>query len=516
MLSVNRMFGHNMVLQRDKIIKIWGTGDIGSTIEAQLTQIEISKTNKLANSTTVVDVNGNWFIELPPQDAAFDVSLTVRSGTEELTLLNIGIGEVWIAGGQSNMEYQVHFDDNKAVMLDKLQNRHVRHFNVPRISIPEMEALYNYEDFGVWLESTKDNLPNFSSVAAYFANDIQLNLNIPIGIIGCNWGGTPACAWIEPSYLEGNEGQVWLSEYTNKIQGIDVAKDKHNYINHPNSDTSQPLKPVDGLLGKIMYPGLNQQEQALLVKLTTDEDTSRNPISGGPHHQYRPGGLYQNMVSQIAPYTVRGVIWYQGESDSPHADVYQTVFRQLIKCWRDLWQEELPFLFVQLAPFEKWLAIDGNAFPELRKQQQLVEDAVENTWMVTSGDAGMDIDIHPKIKQPIGQRLALQALNHIYEKDVLSDAPRLLNINRTKHRIEFVFSNADGLYMKGNKVNALLLKDQNGHLLQPEKSYVEKDKLIVEGDVSSVAKIVFATTAYYSVNLFNHSDIPARPFEVTL
>jgi len=271
-----------------------------------------------------------------------------------------------------------------------------------------------------------------------------------------------------------------------------------------------------GLLGRIMYPGLNPQEQAALVKLTSAEDTTHNPVSGGPHHQYRPGGLYHNMVTKIAPYSVRGVIWYQEESDSPHADVYGTVFSQLIQCWRELWQETLPFLFVQLAPFDKWLAIDGNAFPEIRRQQQRIEDTVEQAWMVSSADAGMENDIHPKIKQPIGERLALQALKHIYGKTVLSDAPRYSAINKTDHRIEIAFTNADGLHIKGNKINALMVEDDTGASVEYSKSYIEAYKLVLEGEFTSPLIIKFASTPYYKVNLYNKSNIPARPFEATI
>lgn len=123
----------------------------------------------------------------------------------------------------------------------------------------------------------------------------------------------------------------------------------------------------------------------------------------GPKSEQNPGALYHHMLKGVAPFSVRGVIWYQGESDDRHPEVYATVFSQMIRCWRDLWGEELPFLFVQLAPFEKWLFTSGREYPLLRQQQELVSKTVPGVWMTTSGDAGMQWDIHPKEKKPISR-----------------------------------------------------------------------------------------------------------------
>ena len=505
-----------MILQRQKPITIWGTGNIGNRIEIRLIRTTDLGEDILASQAVSVDSDGNWITELSSQEAAYDLSMSITDGNSTTTFSDICIGEVWIAGGQSNMEYHVHFDKNKAEILNGPMNHRIRYFNFPQISIPEMEEKFDYCDFGIWRRCTPEDLPHFSSVAYYFVNDVSLSLDIPIGIVGCNWGGTPACAWIKESYLENTEGQIWLDEYNNKLEGLDIEKDKQNYLNHPNSDSSHPLKPIDGLLGKIMSPGLSEKEQAALVKVMFNNDTSNDPISGGPHHQYRPGGLYATMLTKIAPYNVRGVIWYQGESDSPHANVYHSVFSQLIQCWRDLWNEQLPFLFVQLAPFDKWLAIDGNAFPELRRQQQMVADNVENTWMTSSGDAGMETDIHPKEKKPIGQRLALLALNHIYHLNMLSEAPKFAGIEKSNNGIRIKFDHADGLYLDGCHINALCIEGQDGDVISYRQVSIDNDTLILEGNFEQKITIKFASTPYYRINLYNQAHIPATPFEVSI
>ncbi|EOB3584479.1 sialate O-acetylesterase [Vibrio vulnificus] len=514
MFSVNPLFGDHMILQRQKPIVIWGKGRAGDKVTVSLQVESPVEKQPLATQDVIVDQSGEWLAELPAQQAATGLVLSVTDGSNELSFQDIGIGEVWVAGGQSNMEYHVHFDANKSEIIQDQKSRQIRFFNVPQISIPEMESQFDYKDFAVWRCCTPQDLPHFSSVAYYFAHDLNLALDIPVGIVGCNWGGTPACAWIEESYLRNTPAQVWLDEYDAKSKGIDFEQDKQLYLNHPNSDTSQPLKAIDGLAGKIMFPGLSEAEQAEMVAEAASSQSPKAPISGGPHHPYRPGGLFKNMVSRMTAFKVRGVIWYQGESDSPHCDVYFSTFGKLIQCWREAWGECLPFLFVQLAPFSRWLAIDGEAFPELRQQQQKVADEIPNTWMVSSGDAGMETDIHPKVKKPIGQRLALLAQQHVYNQDILSEAPRFTIVERKSDSICIEFEHADGLYLKGNSVNALLVEDIRGESIPHHSFRIENHSLILEGDFEQAASIKFASTPYYQINLFNHSHIPALPFSV--
>ncbi len=515
MFSVNPIFGDHMILQRHKPIVIWGTGSAGNKVAVSLAKVSSSETHTLVAQDVFVGSNGEWITELPAQQAASGLVLSVTDGSSEFSFKDIGIGEVWVAGGQSNMQYHVHFDANKSEIIQAQNSRQIRFFNVPKISIPEMETRFDYKEFGVWRCCTPEDLPHFSSVAYYFARELNLSLDIPVGIVGCNWGGTPACAWVDERYLSNTSAQVWLDEYHTKLKGLDLEQDKLRYLDHPNSDVSQPLKAIEGLAGKIMFPGLSETEQLEMVRETASNPDQEAPINGGPHHQNRPGGLFENMVSRITTFKVRGVIWYQGESDSPHSNVYFDTFSQLIQCWRDAWGECLPFLFVQLAPFGRWLALDGKAFPELRRQQQKVADEIENTWMVSSGDAGMEIDIHPKIKKPIGERLALLARNHIYEHDILSQAPRFKSITKTGESICIEFEYADGLYLEGNSVSTLTIEGRSGESIPYQRFTVDGCCLILHGQFENAVSVSFASTPYYQVNLYNHSQIPALPFEVS-
>jgi sialate O-acetylesterase len=192
------------------------------------------------------------------------------------------------------------------------------------------------------------------------------------------------------------------------------------------------------------------------------------------------------------------------------------VFSQLIQCWRDLWDDNLPFLFVQLAPFGRWLDIDGEAFPTIREQQQTVARTVDQTWMASSSDAGMEMDIHPKRKKPIGKRLALLALEHIYNQPVLSEPPECVGAERFQGGIHLRFSHADGLYVDGDTIHALSIEGQNGEKLGYERAHIDNDTLVLEGQFEQSMTIKFAMTPYYEVNLYNSVGNPAQPFVVTV
>lgn len=508
MLNTAKIFGDFMILQRQKPIKVWGEGIPGSTVYGA---IGFNKENAV-KAEGVADGTGKWRLTFPSQKEAVDVTMEITDGEDTCIFSNVCIGEVWLAGGQSNMEYPLHFDEGKESVLNGPMNRNIRFFNYPQVSFDEMEEAYDYSQYGFWRLSTKEDLPYFSAVGYYFAEELSGSADLPIGIVGCNWGGTPACAWMDKDYLTGNKGQIWLDEYYEGIKGVDVEKDKAAFLSDPMNDRSQPLKTEEGLAGKILYPGLTVEEQKSLAELSQDQGI----LMIGPHHPCRPSGLYEAMLKKVAPYTIRGVIWYQGETDERHSEIYQLVFSQMIQCWRDLWQAELPFFFVQLAPFQEWLGNLGTNFPIVRQQQEMVSKTFSNTWMASSSDAGMKWDIHPKNKKPIGIRLALLAKKHIYGEDILADPPEIKKAMKEDHCITIEFNHGNGLYIKGETLHALHIFNKEGEELKFEQAAVQEDKLKIYGDFNSSVTLEFAWTPYYEVNLYNEEHNPVKPFKVLL
>ncbi|WP_160719702.1 sialate O-acetylesterase [Bacillus sp. USDA818B3_A] len=502
MLKTAMVFGDNMVIQQQKKFKVWGTGTFGKSVTGTL------KGKASVTAEAWIEENGKWMLTFPPQQVGRNLELIISDGEETIKFGNICIGEVWVAGGQSNMEYFLQHDAEKESVLNGAMNPDIRFFDYPKVSYEGQLEEHDYSRFGIWRTCTREDLPYFSAPAYYFAENLQNALDIPIGIVGCNYGGTPACAWMDSDYLKDNEGKAWLESFESAVKNLDVEEYKANFRANPMNDRSNPLQDDD----KFMYPGLTRQEQLGIMRMMTAENLNTY-MQKGPYSEKRPGGLYETMLKKVAPYTARGVIWYQGESDDENPELYGAVFSKMIECWRDLWEDKLPFLFVQLAPFGEWLGASGKQFPELRKQQEFVSKTVPDTWMISSSDAGMKWDIHPKYKKPIGTRLALLARGHIYGENILCDSPEFLNAERVNKGIRIYFKNAEGLHWKGDKLNALSVVLEDGTELTPLEVSVDQHGLLVKGDFPENVSVSFAKTGYYEVNLYNKEENPAKPFE---
>lgn len=261
-------------------------------------------------------------------------------------------------------------------------------------------------------------------------------------------------------------------------------------------------------------------------------DPSDFSVPIGPRYERRPCGLYESMLKEVAPYTVRGIIWYQGETDGDcHPELYKTIFLSLIRNWRQLWNEELPFLFVQLAPFGQWMDSIGEPYVQIREAQQYAAENVPNTAMAVISDSGTQFDIHPKKKQPVGHRLALLAENKVYGENVLCEAPTLIKAEAEEGRIILTFENeGEGLYLAeklptGDTVDKTRLGGlkvfQDGNELDQTilHAKAEKNKVIISGSYinpEAEMKIVLAETGWYQVNLYNSADIPARPRTISV
>lgn len=257
----------------------------------------------------------------------------------------------------------------------------------------------------------------------------------------------------------------------------------------------------------------------------------------GPNDKNNPSALYKNMLKEVIGYGIRGVIWYQGESDVIKADMYGKLFTKMIECWRRDWQEEFPFLFVQLAPYGTCMGNSGEDYPILRQQQELVSKTVPNVYMTSVSDIGNVYDIHPKEKKLVGQRLALLAKKHVYQEDILADPPEAEKIERDGDKIKIYFNHGSGLYKKElefDNYNGFDVSDIDEEFIPPVldginglkvfadekeivdgKCYVTDNMLIVLADAIKEAKeirVEFAETGFYQVNIYNAAGLPVKPF----
>ncbi|WP_441871087.1 sialate O-acetylesterase [Pseudarthrobacter sp. TAF60_1] len=491
-----------MVLQRRRPLLIWGTGQPGANVVATL--------GDLTSGSTRTDRDGNWVLRLDGQEAARGLTLTLSDGMESLEIHDVAIGEVWVGGGQSNMEFNLEFDADREQVFSGPMNPDIRFFDVPKLSYAGQENEHDYKLYGKWRTCTPEDLRYFSAVGYYFAEQLQNSLQVPVGIVGCNWGGTPACTWTDPEKLAEGPGSAWIEDYERGLRQFDPDQEAELFRVHKMSDRTDPF--ADAVLYRVMRDGMSEEEERELIPVFI---ANQMPTMGKLHPN-RPGGLFATMVSRISRYPVQGVIWYQGESDKTHPDLYSAVLASMIDSWREAWETpDLPFLITQLAPFGGSPYGDANHVPVIREQQAKVAESVDQVWMASTSDVGAERDIHPKNKKPVGTRLALLAQRHVYGQTVAADAPALDSAKRTDTGVEITFHSVEELTWGGNPL-PLEIRSPQGENIPVHEVAVSSNRLLLTAPVPPGSELSFAWTSYYQVDLCNEAGIPALPFKAQL
>ena len=504
-ITLPSVYTDNMVLQQKSTLKIHGRARPNADVTLQTGWSR-------AAINTKSDARGHWYMEVATPKASCEPYTLLFSDGEDTMLKNVLVGEIWFGSGQSNMDMPLAGWGKVFNYEEEIANANfpkIRLFQVKNVLDLKERDCFNLEyNMDGWQECSPKTVPEFSAVCYFFASQLWNELKIPIGVIDSNWGGTPACAWMDNRYLEGTDGAVWLREFEEATRNLDVEAYQAAFRANSGNDRTHQLENPFNI--KIVKEGLTPQEQAQFLAAMP-----QMPDPNGPWYERRPGGLYETMLKKVHPYAIKGVIWYQGETDEKHPEQYKTVFSRMIRCWRDLWQEELPFLFVQLAPFGQWLACGSENYPTVRESQQWVSKEVPNTWMASIGDAGMQWDIHPKDKLPVGHRLALLARGHVYGQPILCDAPELESAQKRGGQILLRFAHAAGLHKTCDALQAMVGIDASGESREITTARIENDTLILT-DCEDICALAFARTGYYEVNLYNAAGIPAKPFEVEL
>lgn len=499
-LGIDKIFSDHMVLQKEKPIHIWGTCREEESVKVKLNHSE----------TTAQTKGTRWTATLPPMKAARGLVLTITSGAEKIIVRDVAVGVVWGAGGQSNMEFHMRYDAEYETAAGNCENENIRFFDVPKIYYENQEKDLDFTKMGYWRPCDRENLEYYSAVGYYFAAYLQEKLNVPVGIIGCSKGGTNSSAWIQKDILR-RHGLCWIEDYERKCRGLDFESYKERFKCSSKADCGNPF--ADSIQDRLMY-GISHEEQIILKKQKPSD-----PIQGlGIDLYNQPGILYELMVKRIAGYAVEGILWYQGESDVNYPDCYKMLLSDLIDCWRSAWGENLPFICAQLAPFETWMGCQGYNFPIIRKAQWELSKEKQKVFLVSTSDAGMRYDIHPKRKSPIGKRMAKMALQFAYNKNLASLAPVGRAAYMDEDKILIYFENAGkGMKLYGNSLEALHIRDKQHREIPFHLWKAETEgnllKLNIgwrgweEGD-----RIEFACQDYYKVNLYNGEEIPALPF----
>lgn len=525
MLKPAVLFQDHMILQREKSIPVWGTANAKESVTVSI---------QGQQKHTLADKKGKWCVEIGPLRTSFSETMTISSDSEGMELKDVQIGEVWLAAGQSNMEFYMRYDTDYTKETEVCDNDNVRFFDYPEVSYPGQidEADYG-KNFGFWRKAAPDQLQWFSAPAYYFAKTIQAKYHIPVGLVGCNWGGTPACAWMSEQAIHEGGGQVYLDEYRAAMENLDLAAYDENFRANPGNFRTDPFAdPISVMLMEGM-----SFEEILKTLYGQAPDLSQMDFSAmipamGPKNETRPCGLYESMLCQVAPYGLRGILYYQGESDGDrHPELYETLFPALIRCFRALWNEELPFLFVQLAPFGRWMACVGEPYAIIRAAQQHTADTVPGTGMAVITDIGMELDIHPKKKKPVGERLALLSESKVYGEDTLCEAPTLISAAVENNTLLLRFKNVgdgltladhtpDGAQTDPEKLGGLeIVSGGQAVCTDAVTAEAKEDTVTLKGvplSTGGPVTVALGCTGWYRMNLYNSASLPVRPGKITV
>lgn len=503
MLKTAGIFQSGMILQREKRIPLWGTGTPGEEVRIEL---------PAGRWEGKADESGQWKVYVGPLSAAKSCTVKISSGEELITLQDVAVGDVYLAGGQSNMEFLMRYEKHFEAEREACENPHIRFYDVPEVCYEGQERDFDYSRVGLWRKADKENLDFFSAPGYYFAREVQRELEVPVGIIGLNWGGSRSLAWMSeeharqicPEQVRDFEEKLRGQSYEEAVKkaGENPANDRGYSVWNPFDEFILPRTPSGEELAALFsgMPGIEDYAAQLDMK-------------------GYPGCLYEHMVKKAAPFGVKGALWYQGESDDELEDSsshYEASLKAVISDWREAFQEkELPFFVVQLPGFRSWLQCVARSFPGIRRAQELAAEGDPYVYLCSISDAGEEWDIHPKDKRVVGMRLARLALKYLYGKDILADPPRPESVKREGSRIEISFRNAgEGLLLQGEKIQALQVAGEKGEL--PFACEAEGDTLVItlqEGKDSPV-QVRFAQENWFVVNLYNSAGIPAVPFTV--
>ncbi len=505
-MKLARIFGNGCVLQRQRPIAVFGEGEDGEEI-----LVSLGADNRISFAQTVCE-NGKWLVTLPAREAASGLTMIVESGEERVEISDVAIGEVWLGGGQSNMEFLMKYDALRESALEGGSQELVRFFEVPKVSYEGMIDDEDHSDEGFWRKADPENIGMMSAVGFYFSMKIREKLgDIPVGVIGCNWGGSSACCWLGEEYLTGVLTE--FADLVHRSDGIDVEKELARFkADRAMQRTPEARARMDMFMAHTLTEPMHFQ-------LSEEMREHFMKTKYAPFSPFRPYGLYHTMLETVIPYTVRGFLWYQGEEDCYMPAHYTELMEAMIHCWRDRWGAELPFILAQLPVFKNMGGFNGLDYVPIRRCQEETAKTVPNTYMACILDAGMPYEIHPKMKKPVGERMARLALSHVYGQDVLCETPDVNGAVTKDGAVEIVLKDTkDGLVRREDSLDAFRVTVMRREVTDFEV-IAEGDRIRIESDrirAGSRVRVEYGQKDYFTVSLFDSEGIPVRPFAIEL
>lgn len=465
-LQMPILFTDNMILQHGQPVTIYGTAQAGEALTVSIDGQQYP---------TTAASNGKWAVTLHPLKAGGPYVLEISTEKQKLTYHNVLAGEVWLCSGQSNMEFSLKQSETARQDIPKAANCNIRLYDMKArwrtdakewdtSALDSVNRLLYYQDTK-WEICSPETAREFSAIAYYFGKLLQDSLQVPIGLICNAIGGSPTEAWIDPHTLEHR-----LPAILNNWRQNELIQ--------------------EWVRGRAI----------LNMKKSTDKSQ---------RHPYEPCYLYETGIRPLEKFPIKGVIWYQGESNAHHYKAHETLFKSLIESWRKNWNTSLPFYFVQLS------SLNRTSWPQFRDSQRRLMNEIENVGMAVSSDKGDSLDVHPRQKKEIGERLAAWALNKTYGyTSVIPSGPLYRSIQIKKNVAYITFDYAKGMDTSDkNPLRTFEVAGVDG-IFHPAQAVIEKDKIKVWNDkVAKPQTVRYGWQPFTRANLINSSGLPASTFQ---
>ena len=470
------LFSDHAVFQRGMKVPIWGTADPGEKIT-----VKMGHEKKI----TVAGPDGHWIVRLDKMEPGGPYTLTISGKSNTATADDVLVGEDWIGSGQSNMAFTVSKKvASYAGLLD--EDKEIASANYPQLRIFMALPAKAYEPQtdieGSWKIATPENAPAFSAVAYLFGRDLNQALHEPVGMVVVAFGASTAESWISRAAVSTDPQMKPMLDHFDALYDF--------YKTHPGATTDQAPPAPQTINARPGRPG-----------------QLRDPVQD----QHQPTVLYNGMLHAIIPFAMRGVIWYQGESivgGKNGVALYPHVMEMLVKDWRAEWDEgNFPFYFVQLPPLQ-----NASNNPMVREGQAKLL-SLPNTGMAVTLDIGDPSNVHPKDKEPVGDRLSRIALANVYGKRIEYTGPIYAGNKVEGSSIVVSFTHAEGLAAKGGPLQWFQIADADGRYVDATATIEGQNVVINSDQVKNPVSVRYAWANYpQGANLINGAGLPAAPF----
>ena len=488
-IRLPHVFGSHMVLQQEKPITIWGWANPGETVKVQL---------GTEQQTTQANDRGEWKVALPALKAGGPYTLTV-SGSSNVKYDDVMIGEVWLCSGQSNMEFGIGRGNRAKEEIAAANYPNIRLLMVDNRWTPEPQNDMN----GSWKVCTPETVAEggwqgFSAVGYFFGRELNQTLKVPVGLIEADWGGTRIESWTPP------EGFAAVPALKDQYEKVELGNPKSALH---REKLAQTLSQFDDWLQSARQ-AMNAQKH--VPPLPTFPDELR-----APRELQQATALYNGMIHPLIPFSIRGVIWYQGEANESEGMLYAERMKALVSGWRQLWGEgNFPFYFVQIAPY----TYGGSPQKEARlwEAQTVAANTIPNAGMAVINDIGNLKNIHPTDKQDVGHRLALLALAKTYgHKNLVYSGPTFKSMAIEGDTLRVKFDHVDGGLKSrdGKPLDWFEIIDRDEGGFVKANARIDGDSVVLSAPgVKHPVAMRFAWSGLAEPNLMNAAGLPAGAF----